>query len=452
MNDLRSLPSVDKLIQSQEGRRIDYLYGHLMTVDALRIVLGEIRESYGTVRAIPATEHILQKTRRILESWFQPTIIPVINATGVVLHTNLGRAPLCRAAVAAVQKISLGYNTLEFNLNTGKRGSRLIHAEEILHRLTGAEAAIIVNNNASAVLLCLMAFARRRRVVISRTQLVEIGAGFRIPEVMKQSGARLVEVGATNRVHLSDYEEALQEPTALILRAHHSNFRIIGFTSEPGLNEMVDLGRRYNVPVMDDLGSGALLDTAKFGLGHEPMVQESLTAGVDLLCFSGDKLLGGPQAGIILGSKDKIARIKKHPLARALRTDKMCLAALSATLLHYLKGDAVAEIPIWQMIAANQADIKLRAEQLQKLIGTGDVLPGQSTVGGGSLPEETIPTYTLVLDVPQPDKFLARMRKLNQPIIARVEKDGVLIDPRTVLPEQEKALVDGIRQVLKQAD
>lgn len=452
MNDLRSLPSVDKLIQFNEGKDITYLYGHLMTVEAIRTVLGEIRESYSAIKEVPTPALILRDVRRILESWFRATIVPVINATGVVLHTNLGRAPLCRAATNIVQRISLGYNTLEFDLNTGKRGSRLIHAEQILTRLTGAEAALVVNNNASAVLLCLTVLARRRRVVISRTQLVEIGGGFRIPAVMKQSGARLVEIGTTNRVHLSDYEEALQEPTALILHAHHSNFRIIGFTSEPELNQMVDLGTRYNVPVMDDLGSGALLDTAEFGLGHEPMVQESLAAGVELVCFSGDKLLGGPQAGIILGSVEKIAKIKKHPLARALRTDKMCLAALSATLLHYLRGDAVKEIPIWQMIAASPQDIKSRSEGWQKSIGAGEVLPGQSTVGGGSLPEETLPTYTLVLDVPKPDKFLARMRKLSQPIIARVEKDCIIIDPRTVLAEQEVALVDGLREVLSQVD
>jgi L-seryl-tRNA(Ser) seleniumtransferase len=449
MNDLRSLPSVNKLIHSKEGTSITCLYGHLMTVEAIRIVLQETRESYGTIAEVPTPEKILRNARMILESWFRTTIVPVINATGVVLHTNLGRAPLCRTATDAVQKISLGYNTLEFDLKSGKRGSRYIHAEEILTRLTGAEAAIIVNNNASAVLLCLTAFARRRRVVISRTQLVEIGGGFRIPAVMKQSGARLVEVGATNRVHLSDYEEALQESTALILRAHHSNFRIIGFTSEPGLNQLVELGTRYSVPVIDDLGSGALLDTTEFGLGHEPMVQESLAAGVDLVCFSGDKLLGGPQAGIILGSKEKITKIKKHPLARALRTDKMCLAALSATLLHYLKGDAVKEIPIWQMIAASPEEIKSRAIGWQKSIGAGEVLAGESTVGGGSLPEETLSTHTLVLDIPKPDRFLARLRKLAQPVIARVEKDAILIDPRTVLPEQEEALLDGLREVLK---
>jgi len=306
-----------------------------------------------------------------------------------------------------------------------------------------------VNNNAAAVLLALTALANRKRVVISRTQLVEIGGGFRVPDVMRQSGARLVEVGTTNRVHASDYEEALNEPAALVLRAHHSNFKLVGFTSEIAISELVELAHRRQVPVLDDLGSGALLDTARFGLAHEPTVQESVRAGVDLVCFSGDKLLGGPQAGIILGRRELVAKIKQHPLARALRADKLCLAALSATLLAYLRDEAEQSIPVWQMVCQTPAALQERARQWASQLQTGGVISGQSTVGGGSLPEETLPTYLLALSVPQPNRFLAKLRALIPPIIARIEDERVVFDPRTVLPIQEASLILGLQQVLK---
>jgi L-seryl-tRNA(Ser) seleniumtransferase len=373
----------------------------------------------------------------------------VINASGVILHTNLGRAPLSRAAAEAARSLSLGYSTLEYDLYKGKRGSRLIHAEALLTRLTGAEAALVVNNNAAAVLLVLSALARRQRVIISRTQLVEIGGGFRIPDVMAQSGARLVEIGTTNRVHLSDYQAALEEPAGMVLRAHQSNFRIIGFTSEPDLAEIVRVAHRHGVAVMDDLGSGTLLDTAHYGLQHEPTIQESLAAGVDVLTFSGDKLLGGPQAGIIIGRMDLLAKIKKHPLARAVRVDKTRLAALAATLLHYLKDEALQEIPVWRMISLPAELIQARAQRWADVLGRGEVVASRSTVGGGSLPEETLPTHVLALDVPQPNSFLAALRMLQPPIIARIEAERVMMDPRTVLPEEEGAFLRGIASVLE---
>src|SRR5688500_10368186 len=288
-----------------------------------------------------------------------------------------------------MDEVSRNYSNLEYDLEKGERGSRLIHAESILQKLTGAEAAVVVNNNASAVLLVLSALANRKRVVISRTQLVEIGGGFRVPDVMKQSGAKLVEVGATNKVRLSDYTEALEEPAALVMRAHRSNFKIVGFTEEPELRNIVDVAHKANVPVVDDLGSGALLDTFKYGLAHEPTVQESLSAGVDLVCFSGDKLLGGPQAGIIVGKKDLIDKIRKHPLARAVRADKTCLAGITATLIHYLKDEAENEIPIWRMISLTPEQLKIRAEMWRDALGQGDIVKSESTVGGGSLPEES---------------------------------------------------------------
>jgi L-seryl-tRNA(Ser) seleniumtransferase len=291
------------------------------------------------------------------------------------------------------------------------------------------------------VLLVLSAFANKKRVIISRSQLVEIGSGFRIPDVMKQSGAKLVEVGSTNRVHLSDYEEGLAEPTALVIHAHHSNFKMIGFTEEPELSEIADLAHKFGVLFADDLGSGTLLATERYGLAHEPTIQESLAAGADLVCFSGDKLLGGPQAGIIIGKTSLIERIKKHPLARAVRADKLCLAALSATLLHYLKDEAEGEIPLWRMISATLKQLKARAEFWAAELGQGEVLENESTVGGGSLPGEVLPTFVLALTVKGSDAFLKKLRQEQPPVIARIENERVLLDPRTVLPEQDGALL-----------
>ncbi len=450
MPDLRSLPSVERLLQTQLAAELIAAYGRPLTLNAIRSVLDEVRArvSNGGEPTLPDREGILESARLMLEKWTRPTLVPVVNASGVILHTNLGRAPLSATTFRAMEAVGRGYSNLEFDLRTGKRGSRLIHAEALLKRLTGAEAALVVNNNAAAVLLALSALASHRRVIIARSQLVEIGGGFRVPDVMKQSGAKLVEVGTTNRVHLSDYEQALQEPTALVLRAHRSNFKIIGFTEEPELKEIVELSHRAGVPVVDDLGSGALLATERFGLGHEPTVQESLAAGVDLVCFSGDKLLGGPQAGIILGRADLLAKIKRHPLARAVRADKVCLAGITATLLHYLKDEAEREIPIWRMIAATPEQNMARAVSWAKELGQGEVTLGESTVGGGSLPGESLPTFLLSLVVKSPDKFLEKLRQQQPPIIARTENDRVLLDPRTVLPEQEGALLVGLQNVL----
>jgi L-seryl-tRNA(Ser) seleniumtransferase len=391
-------------------------------------------------------EVILSQAESHLTAWTTPTLLPVINATGVILHTNLGRAPLSKATIAAMKDTGENYTTLEYDLEKGQRGSRLVHADSILQKLTGAEAALVVNNNASAVLLVLSALANRKRVVISRSQLVEIGGGFRVPDVMKQSGAKLVEIGTTNKVRLSDYEEAIKEPTALVMRAHRSNFKIVGFTEEPTIKEIVDVAHQAEVIVVDDLGSGALLDTAKYGFVHEPTVQESLAAGVDLVCFSGDKLLGGPQAGIILGKKDVIDKIKKHPLARAVRADKTCLAGITATLLHYLRDEAEREIPIWRMMSLTLEQIKVRAEAWRNFVGQGEVIQSESTVGGGSLPEECVATFVLALDVKSPEKFLKILRQVNPPIIARTENDKILLDPRTVF--QDELLLSNLKSLL----
>jgi L-seryl-tRNA(Ser) seleniumtransferase len=448
LDDLRALPSVDRLLKAAPAEALVAQYGRPLTLEAVRETLAEVRARFREGQLVPDAETILGEAGVLLEAWTAPTILPLINATGVIIHTNLGRAPLSQAARQAVETVAQGYSNLEYDVSKGRRGSRLVHAEALLQRLTGAEAALTVNNNAAAVMLVLTALARRRRVVIARTQLVEIGGGFRVPDVMRQSNARLVEVGTTNRVHLTDYEEALEDPVALIMRAHRSNFQIIGFTSEPDLEEIADLAHQHDVPVIDDLGSGALLDTAVYGLGHEPMVQESLAAGADLVCFSADKLVGGPQAGIIVGRADLVARLKKHPLARAVRADKLCLAALSATLTHYVKDEAVQEIPVWRMIAASENDLQARAIRWAATLGQGEIIAGHSTVGGGSLPEETLPTRLLALDVRSPNRFQTRLRKNHPPIIARVEADRILLDPRTVLPEQEETLLAGLQAAL----
>ncbi len=449
MSDFRALPSVDQLLQSETIPAWIDLYGRPLVVDALREALASARAGIQAGQSLTVNEILLANARHQLETWLTPSLRPVINASGVVLHTNLGRAPLSQDALDVIQKTASTYSTLEYDLAQGSRGSRNIHAEALLKRLTGAGAAFVVNNNAAAVLLALSALAKRKRIIISRTQLVEIGGGFRIPEVMAQSGAVLVEVGTTNRVHLSDYETALETPAALILHAHTSNFRIIGFTSEPALAEIGGLAHRKGLLFMDDLGSGALLDTARYGLAHEPTVQESLAAGADLVCFSGDKLLGGPQAGILVGQAELIAKIKKHPLARAVRADKLCLAALTATLLHYLKGEAEREIPIWRFLAQTPKQLHARAARWAVELGDGEVVAGLSTVGGGSLPEESMPTALLALKVRHPNQFLVHLRQADPPVIAYVGDDQVLLDPRTVLPEQENDLLNVLRALMQ---
>lgn len=451
MITLRNLPSVEQLLQTETTAHLIARFGRPLTLDALRKTLDDIRARFksGTLAELPSTDSILVQSEATLSTWTAQTLHPVINATGVILHTNLGRAPLSDDTIHAMDIVSRGYSNLEFDLETGKRGSRLIHAEALLQKLTGAEAALVVNNCASAVLLTLSALANKKRVVIARSQLVEIGGGFRVPDVMKQSGAKLVEVGTTNKIRLSDYQSAFEEPTALVMRAHRSNFKIIGFTEEPDFKDIVDAAHQVGVPVIDDLGSGALYDTAKYGFSHEPTVQESLQAGADVILFSGDKLLGGPQAGILIGKKILLDKIKKHPLARAVRADKSCLAGISATLSHYLKDEAEREIPILKMMSLTLKQLQGRAEAWRIELGQGSVISGESTVGGGSLPGESIPTFLLELRVKSAEKFLRALRKNNPPIIARTENDKVLLDPRTVLPEQEGALLVGLKNLLR---
>ncbi|MEE3229138.1 MAG: L-seryl-tRNA(Sec) selenium transferase, partial [Chloroflexota bacterium] len=347
-----------------------------------------------------------------------------------------------------VSMISKDYNTLEYDLDLGQRGPRGADVDNLICRTTGAEAALVVNNNAAAVVLILKALAERRGVVISRGQLVEIGGGFRIPDVIKQSEVNLVEVGTTNRTHPHDYHQAIREQhnnVALIMRAHHSNYNIVGFATEPNLQELVSIGLEHNVPVLDDLGSGTLLDTSTFGLTHEPTVQDSLNAGTSLVCFSADKLLGGPQAGIIIGNKHLVNALRNHPLARAIRADKLCIAALSATLLHYIKDEATEKIPVWQMIAMDIGTIKTRAQRVVDQVG-GTLVSGLSTIGGGSLPGETLPTILVGLRVESSEQLAQDMR--NNKIIVRIQDNQVMLDLRTVLPHHDDKLISILNDLL----
>ncbi len=452
-NQLRSLPSVDALLQDHTLRDLEQRHGHAVLVQACRAALDAARKGILAGHEPPMPALLIDDVRERVERAVRPSLLPVINATGVIIHTNLGRAPLSQDALAAMRTVAQGYSNLEYDLTGGERGSRYTHAEAVLTRLTGAPAALVVNNNAAAVMLVLAAFAQDREVVISRGQLVEIGGGFRVPDVMRQSGARLVEVGTTNRTRIDDYARAITDRTAMLLHVHPSNFRIIGFTEEVPLADLVALARERGLMTVDDLGSGALLDTSAYGLVHEPTPQEALGAGVTLVSFSGDKLLGGPQAGIILGAKETIDHLKRHPLTRALRVDKVTLAGLQATLLHYLKGEAVKKVPIWAMIAATRQELDARASQWSERLRAAhldaSVVDSESTVGGGSLPGETLPTRALALAVASPDAYAERLRQNSPPIIARIEAERLIFDPRTVLPSDESALLDGIERTAR---
>jgi L-seryl-tRNA(Ser) seleniumtransferase len=447
---LRELPGIDRLLQMPETADLLTHYGRSLTVTALRDTVEQVRGDllHGRAAAVPSPPLLVQSAANWLENLLTPSLRPVINATGVIVHTNLGRAPLSQAARRAIASAAQGYNNLEYDLERGERGSRTAHATQLLPHLTGAEASLVVNNNAAAVLLMLTTLCHGRQVIISRGQLVEIGGGFRIPEVMSQSGATLVEVGTTNRTHLQDYARAIHEQTAAILVAHHSNYKIVGFTSEPSLAELAELAHTHHLPLLYDQGSGALLDTTPFGLEPEPTVPDSIRDGCDLVAFSGDKLLGGPQAGILVGRAGLIARCQQHPLARAVRADKLCLAGLAATLSHYMKEEALTTVPIWQMIGMTRAEVTAVAQSWQARLQTdgitAELVDGESTVGGGSLPGTSLPTCLVALDSTNPTALAARLRAEQLPVIGRIQDGRYLLDPRTVLPEQ----VDNLMQSL----
>ena len=450
----RRLPSVDRVLAQQEVRDLLQSYDHESVVALVRRELDISRQSVGSGGTAPTLGDIANAvSQRAREEW-RTRPQRLINATGVVLHTNLGRAPLSAEAAQAALQVAQGYTDLELDLTDGKRGSRQAHATALLSQLTGAEAALVVNNNASAVLLALAAIADGREVIVSRGEAVEIGGGFRIPDIMARSGATLVEVGTTNRTYVADYERAVTENTAVILKVHASNFRVSGFIHATTIEEVVGLGRERGIPVLHDMGSGCLLDTAQFGLEHEPMPQESIAAGCDLALFSGDKLLGGPQAGIVVGQRELVQRLASHPLHRAMRIDKLSLAALTATLLHYLKGEATQAVPIWRMIATPIEALEKRARGWQKAVGKrASVAEGESTIGGGSLPGETLSTRLLALSADAipggADALAQRLRQADPPVIGRIEDGRVLLDPRTVLPEEEEPLLRAVKAAVE---
>ena len=452
--EFRKLPGVDQLLSHPQIASLDAEYPRAFIVSIMRKQLEEARRNIEAGGQCPAINDIVLSFRRYLDELVNPGLRPVINATGVILHTNLGRAPLSKKAIAAMSAVSNGYSNLEFDIVKGLRGSRQTHIERLLCEVTGAEAALVVNNNASALLLGLSALAKRKEVIVSRGQAVEIGDSFRIPDVMRQSGAKLVEVGTTNCTYGRDYESAITNSTAALLRVHSSNFKVVGFTNEIIIEELVEVGQRHNLPVFDDLGSGCLLNTAVFGLGEEPMVQRSIAAGVALAFFSGDKLLGGPQAGIIVGKKEYIDKLKRHPLARAVRIDKIRLAGLIATLIHYLKGEATTIVPIWQMISANLNEIDSRAHKLAAATdGLGRVEDGESMIGGGSLPGGTLPTKLVAISITGKKnaayilKFSQELRNNKTPIIGRISDNVLLLDPRSVLPEEDEIVVKTLKEI-----
>ncbi|HEU4727829.1 MAG TPA: L-seryl-tRNA(Sec) selenium transferase [Kofleriaceae bacterium] len=452
--EYRKLPKVDHLLDDPACRSWIEVHGREAVVAAVREAIGSARDRIERGEPCPPVDAILAEIEQRLADAARPSLRPVINATGVIIHTNLGRAPLSDDTIAAMTQVARGYSNLEYDLARGERGSRYDHCGQLLAHLTGAEDGIVVNNNASALLLLLRAVAAEREIVISRGQLVEIGGGVRIPEIMQELGIKLVEVGTTNRTYTRDYERAITERTAALMIVHRSNFRMSGYTFDPPIEELAQLARGRGLVLLDDLGSGTLLDTAPFGLGHEPMVQERVAAGADVVCFSGDKLLGGPQAGYIVGKAALISRMKQMPLLRALRVDKVTLAGIEATLRHYRRGDAVERIPIWRAIAASVDEVQRRAAAWQDRLGPGDprlqVVDALSPVGGGALPELTLPTRALAVTVAAPGELARALHLADPPVVARVEQDRVLFDPRTVLPADEDAMLDVVRVRLAQ--
>ena len=452
MSDFRVIPSIDDLRKRAAVRALEAEFGADATVAALREAASAVRVAIAGGSAMAdesaAIAQIESAAAVRLGQAFRPSLERVINATGVIIHTNLGRAPLATPALDRVVEVARGYASLEYDLAAGARGRRDLHAEALLRRLTGAEAAVVVNNNAAATLIVLAALASGREVIVSRGELVEIGGGFRVPDVMAQSGASLREVGTTNKTRASDYAAAITDRTALLLRVHPSNFRIEGFTARPALEELVALGRKFNSPVAEDLGSG-YLPAADGGLlaGDEPTVAASIAAGVDVCCFSGDKLLGGPQAGIIAGRAGAIDRIRRHPLMRALRVDKMTFAALEATLAEYAAGRAVSTVPVQRMLAMTADELAQRSETLAGAIARiggwrAEIVAGASAIGGGSGPGIELPTWLIAIHKNgfTSAALSARLRMLSPPIVARIEHDRVLLDLRTVLPDEDTEL------------
>jgi L-seryl-tRNA(Ser) seleniumtransferase len=460
MSGFRVIPSIDQLRQRPACRALLDQFGEAAGMEALRAAADALRAHIAGGGDVSGSEAaaawIESEARRRLEADFQPSLRRVINATGVIVHTNLGRAPLAKAALERIAAVAGGYTNLEYDLEAGRRGARDTHAERLLCRLTGAEAAVVVNNCAAATMLALAALARGREVVISRAELVEIGGGFRVPDVMAQSGAGLREVGTTNRTRAADYALAIGDRSGALLRVHPSNFRIEGFTERATLDELVALARRFAIPLIEDLGSGhvAASPTGVPALDGEASVQASVNAGVDVICFSGDKLLGGPQAGIIVGRAEPLQRVRKHPLMRALRVDKLTYAALEGTLVEHLTGRASDTVPVRRMASMPVEAIAVRAEIVAARLRDGGlsaaVVDGFSTIGGGSAPGSQLATRLVGITCPglSADELETRLRAASTPVIARIDEDRVLLDLRTVSPGDDAVLAGLIAEAL----
>jgi L-seryl-tRNA(Ser) seleniumtransferase len=458
-NIFRNLPSVNQLLESPQLKKLVGTLNHNVVVDGVRTFLDDLREQINTTTdevVVPTATDLAEKISNWLTNEERPYLRPVINATGTILHTGLGRAPLAKSAIQAVREISSGYASVELDLKTGERGQRSLAVERLLRELTGAEAALVVNNNAAATMITLAALSTGKETIVSRGELIEIGGSYRLPDVMQVSGARLKEVGTTNKTRLSDYETAIHTETGAILKVHPSNFEIVGFTASVSAKQLVPLAARHNLPLIDDIGSGAIIDFSKYGLMNEPIAQDSIRAGADIVLFSGDKLLGGPQCGIIIGRKRLVAQILNHPLARALRVDKMTLAALVATLKLYRNREtAEQEIPILRMLSMPIDNLKLRAEKIRQLI---ESLPGiascetiqdHSMLGGGSVPTQKIPTYCVAIKTSDAsiERLAERLRSVSTPIIGRISKDQLLLDLRTIAPGEDIQVVNGFESL-----
>lgn len=462
---LRQLPSVHEVLQTETAQKLMQSLPRTIVTEAVRKVIDKIRNQIlsGNGVEVATAEQIAQQAQSVLWREVIPIMPRVINATGIIIHTGLGRSLLSERAVRRLVEVAIHPCALEVDEVTGERSFRDLRVEKLLCLLTSAEAATVVNNNAAAVLLILNTLAEGREVIVSRGELVEIGGSFRIPEIMKKSGAVLVEVGTTNKTRLSDYERAINDRTALLLKVHQSNFRIVGFTEQVPLEDLVALGRKYNLPVVEDLGSGALANVSRAGIEKEPMVQESVRAGADLVSFSGDKLLGGPQAGIVVGRRELISKLRRNPLYRAFRCDKLTFAALEATLLSYFDEEqAWREIPTLQQIALTEQDVKRRAlgvvRRLQKFglpKNFVSIQPSNSQVGGGALPDQFLPTWCVVVKPKEGDKadnFAQRLRLGNPSVFCRIQKDALWFDMRTVLPSELNELAECIAKAWEQCE
>jgi len=460
---LCTLPSIDRLLSTPLLAELEQTQPHILIREAAQNTVEDLRRQIlDDQETLPDLD--LNRLATLIASQVaqmaKPSLRKIINVTGTLLHTNLGRAPLCSDALQAINDIALGYSNLEYDLDEGKRGKRFTHVEELICKLTGGEAATVVNNNAGAVMLCLAALAGGRSALVSRGELIEIGGSFRIPDIMAASGVKLVEVGTTNKTHLKDYANAIDDKTALILKVHTSNYRILGFTKAVSGEELAELAHQQDIPVLEDLGSGLLIDLTPYGLPREPTVRETLKTGIDLVTFSGDKLLGGPQAGVIVGNREVIDKVRKHPIARALRIDKLTLAALEATLRLYLDPQkALEQVPTLKMLSLTVAALQQRCEDLLPRLteSIGDaaccsIIAATATVGGGALPLAELPGRVIAL-VPKDislNELTTRLRSCQPAVVGRIQDDQFLIDPRTLNAEDETFLLQALQQVFMQ--